>query len=376
MRYYIIAGEASGDLHASNLMKELKMLDCEAEFLFWGGDKMAQQAGIPPVKHFRELAFMGFLEILMNVRKILKNISFCKKDILDYKPDVLILVDYPGFNLRMAKFSHARGIKVFYYIAPTLWAWHESRIKTIKSSVDKLFVILPFEKEYYKKFGYPVDFAGHPLMDALDAEMLNTVPFEEFLKKNHLEDKPIIAILPGSRKQEIVKIMPLMLSVADDFKNYQFLVAGVSSIPEELYKKYIKDKSNVKLLYNQTYEILKQSSGALVKSGTSTLETALLNIPEVVCYKTSAASYILAKQFIKVKYISIVNLIMNRAVVCELIQHELNYSRVKEELEKILFNTQKRNAVLNEYEQLRQLLGGKGASMRLAGLMYKYLKPE
>jgi lipid-A-disaccharide synthase len=374
VKYYIIAGEPSGDLHASNLIHELKKIDSRALFRFWGGDLMAEQAGIPPVKHYRDLAFMGFLEVLLNIVTITKNFSFCKKDIILYQPDVLILVDYPGFNLRMASFAHRHGIRVYYYIAPTLWAWNESRIKVIRKYVDRMFVILPFEKEYYKRLGYHVDFVGHPLLDAMDKEKATQEDFHRFTERNALPDKPIIAVLPGSRVQEVEKILPVMLSVVNDFPGFHFVVAGISSLPEELYTKFTRNYKNVSLLFDQTYGILKQARAALVKSGTSTLETAILNVPEVVCYSISSATYFIAKRLAKVKYISMVNLIMDFELVKELIQHDLNYKNVKAGLEKITLDQGSRDEMLKGFGELRKRLGGNGASERLARMIFDYLQ--
>ncbi len=365
MNYYIIAGEASGDLHASNLMRELKKLDSEAYFRCWGGDLMEQQ-GAKLVKHYRDLAFMGFTEVLMNIRTIFKNIAFCKKDILENKPDVLILVDYPGFNLRIAEFAKANSIKVFYYISPQIWAWKQSRVHKIKKIVDKMFVILPFEKDFYKKFNIDVDFVGHPLLDAI----------ENFkLEKNQLQinsNKPIIAILPGSRKQEISTMLPLMLSVKKYYPNYNFVIAGAPSQTQEYYSEFNID-SETSILFGQTYQLLKQATAALVTSGTATLETALFSVPEVVCYKGGKISYLIARQLIKVKYISLVNLIMDNEIVKELIQDELNEQNLKTELDKLLAeNTRKK--MLADYDILKLKLGGNGASKKAAELMIDYLK--
>lgn len=365
MNYYIIAGEASGDLHASNLMRELKKLDSGANFRCWGGDLMEQQ-GAKLVKHYRDLAFMGFTEVLMNIRTIFKNIAFCKKDILENKPDVLILVDYPGFNLRIAEFAKANSIKVFYYISPQIWAWKQSRVHKIKKIVDKMFVILPFEKDFYKKFNIDVDFVGHPLLDAI----------ENFkLEKNQLQinsNKPIIAILPGSRKQEISTMLPLMLSVKKYYPNYQFVIAGAPSQTQEYYSEFNID-SETSILFGQTYQLLKQATAALVTSGTATLETALFSVPEVVCYKGGKISYLIARQLIKVKYISLVNLIMDNEIVKELIQDELNEQNLKTELDKLLADST-RNKMLADYEILKLKLGGNGASKKAAELMIDYLK--
>ncbi len=364
MKYYIIAGEASGDLHASNLIKELKVLDTNAQFRCWGGDLMTAQ-GADLVKHYRDLAFMGFTEVLMNLPTILNNIKFCKKDILEHKPDVLILVDYPGFNLRIAEYAKTIGIKVFYYISPQIWAWKQSRVHKIKKVVDKMFVILPFEKEFYQRFNYNVDFVGHPLLDAV----------ENYAgQSNHLSvqtNKPIIALLPGSRKQEITSMLPIMLSMVKHYKNYQFVIAAAPSQKKEFYQTFIGDL-DVQLVFGETYQLLQKSEAALVTSGTATLETALFGIPEVVCYKGGAISYAIAKQLVKVKYISLVNLIMDEEIVKELIQNELNENNLKIELDKLL-NTQSRIKMLAQYTKLKMKLGGSGASGKTAELMISYL---
>ncbi|MES2590803.1 MAG: lipid-A-disaccharide synthase [Bacteroidota bacterium] len=365
MKYYIIAGEASGDLHASNLMKELKILDTSAQFRCWGGDLMKEQ-GAELVKHYRELAFMGFTEVLMNIRTIFRNIDFCKKDILQNKPDVLILVDYPGFNLRIAEFAKAAGIKVFYYISPQIWAWKQSRVHKIKRVVDKMFVILPFEKEFYQRFNCKVDFVGHPLLDAV----ANYAGQSSTLSVN--TNKPIIALLPGSRKQEIAAMLPLMLSMQKQYSNYQFVIAGAPSQSPEYYGEFIGDK-DVKIVFNQTYQLLQKAHVALVTSGTATLETALFGVPEVVCYKGGAVSYAIAKQLVKVKYISLVNLIMDKEIVKELIQNELNGINLKTELDKLL-NPETRNKIIMDYAELKAKLGGSGASKKTAGLMIDYLR--
>lgn len=372
MKYYIIAGEASGDLHGSNLMRELKLLDDKANFRCWGGDLMKAQ-GAELVKHYRDLAFMGFTEVLMNIRTIFKNIELCKKDILQHKPDVLILVDYPGFNLRIAEFAKQQGLKVYYYISPQIWAWKQSRVHKIKRVVDKMFVILPFEKEFYKKFDYDVDFVGHPLLDAIEQESNNKESFSSFATNNQLSDKPIVAILPGSRKQEISTMLPVMLNIKNDFKNYQFVIAGAPSITKEFYQEFISN-SDVKILYGKTYELLQQASAALVTSGTATLETALFQVPEVVCYKGGAISYQIAKQLVKVKYISLVNLIMDKEVVKELIQNDFNEKQLEQELRKILEDETYKSKIKSEYNQLKQKLGGGGASAKTAKIIFDTLK--
>ena len=364
MKYYIIAGEASGDLHASNLMKALKQKDQNAEFRFWGGDLMQKQGGTL-VKHYRDLAFMGFLEVVQNLGTILNNIKFCKKDILENRPDVLILVDYPGFNLRIAKFAKELGIKVVYYISPQIWAWKEGRVETVKKYVDEMLVILPFEKDFYKKHQVDAHFVGHPLLDAIEG--LQAIDVQKFKKENNLNDKEIIALLPGSRKQEISKMLELMLSVRNDFKDYQFVIAGAPSLDKNFYEQFVD--ADVHFVSNRTYDLLRCSKAALVTSGTATLETALLNIPEVVCYKGSRISYEIGKRLIKnIKYISLVNLIMDQEVVTELIQNELNTKNLVEELNKIL-NTEKRTQVLTDYEVLRTKLGGSGASQNAAEII-------
>ncbi|MET3035221.1 lipid-A-disaccharide synthase [Chryseobacterium sp. NRRL B-14859] len=366
MKYYIIAGEASGDLHGSNLMKALKQKDPDAEFRFWGGDLMKAQGGTL-VKHYRDLAFMGFLEVVMNLRTILNNIKFCKEDIRKNRPDVLILVDYPGFNLRIARFAKELGIKVVYYISPQLWAWKEGRVEIIKKYVDEMMVILPFEEDFYRKHGVHSHFVGHPLLDAIsDLQEINP---ETFKKENGLNEKEIIALLPGSREQEVEKMLEIMLSVRPHFKNYQFVIAGAPSLPKEFYQKYVDD--NVHFVSNRTYDLLRCSKAALVTSGTATLETALLNVPEVVCYRGSQISYAIAKRLVKnINYISLVNLIMDREVVKELIQSDLNTKNLVDELNKIL-SGEKRDQVLNDYYLLREKLGGKGASAHAADVILK-----
>ncbi|WP_163408988.1 lipid-A-disaccharide synthase [Flavobacterium ajazii] len=370
MKYYIIAGEASGDLHGSNLMKALYVEDPNAEIRFWGGDLMQKAGGIL-VKHYRELAFMGFVEVIFNLKTILNNIKFCKKDIAEFQPDVIIFIDYPGFNMRIAKWAKALYYKTHYYISPQIWAWKENRIEAIKRDVDKMFVILPFEKSFYEdKHHFPVDFVGHPLIDAIH----NQPAFDEtiFRKENQLSEKPIVAVLPGSRKQEIIKMLSVMLSVVDDFKDYQFVIAGAPSQDFEFYNQFISN-SNIKFVSNKTYDLLRSSTAALVTSGTATLETALFKVPEVVCYKGSWASYQIAKRIITLKYISLVNLIMDEEVVTELIQNDCNTKRIKEELQKLLAPNY-RQELLKKYEDLEQKLGGEGASKKTARLIVSDLK--
>jgi lipid-A-disaccharide synthase len=370
MKYYIIAGEASGDLHASNLMKELKKLDSEAAFRCWGGDLMAEQ-GADLVRHYRDLAFMGFFEVLAHLNTIAKNIRFCKTDILEYHPDVLILVDYPGFNLRISQFAHEHGIRVFYYISPQLWAWRSSRVKTIKKYVDRMFVILPFEKDFYTRYDYEVDFIGHPLLDVINGD--TTYPGRRtFLERNHLPDKPMIALLPGSRRQEIRLMLEAMLKTVSYFGEYQFVIAGAPSINPDFYTG-ITAGTQVTVITGQTYDLLRHSEAALVTSGTATLETALMGIPQVVCYKGNFLSYLLAKSVIRVKYISLVNLVMDQKIVHELIQEDLTGPNLRNELKKIL-DGRERQEIIQSYAGLREKLGGYGASAKAARLMIQYLK--
>jgi lipid-A-disaccharide synthase len=370
MKYYIIAGEASGDLHGSNLMKALYKEDASAEIRFWGGNLM-QEVGGTLVKHYKELAFMGFAEVVMNLKTILNNLSFCKKDIALFSPDVIIFIDYPGFNMRIAKWAKQKGIKTHYYIAPQIWAWKENRIKAVKRDFDKLFVILPFEKEFFEvKHNFPVDFVGHPLIDAIhNRKVTNEV---EFRKTNNLDKKPIIAVLPGSRKQEILKMLSIMLSVANDFPDYQFVIAGAPSQDFGLYQPFLSNK-NIHFISNKTYDLLSVAKAAIVTSGTATLETALFKVPEVVCYKGSWASYQIAKRIITLKYISLVNLIMDEEVVTELIQDNLNPNNLKCELLKILDESYRQKLIL-KYNTLEQKLGGIGASQKTAKLILKDLK--
>lgn len=370
MKYYIIAGEASGDLHGSNLMKALYKEDTAAEIRFWGGDLM-QSVGGTLVKHYRELAFMGFSEVVMNLNTILNNIKFCKADIEHFKPDVIIFIDYPGFNMRIAQWAKKRGIKTHYYIAPQIWAWKENRIKAVKRDFDKLFVILPFEKEFFEvKHHFPVEFVGHPLIDAIHNRKKTNEA--DFRKENQLEEKPIIALLPGSRKQEISKMLSVMLSIVDDFSEYQFVIAGAPSQEYHFYEQFLTNK-NVKFISNKTYDLLSVAKAALVTSGTATLETALFKVPEVVCYKGSYISYQIAKRIITLKYISLVNLIMDEEVVTELIQDKFNSKNLKKELTKLLDEKHKAQ-LLEKYNQLENKLGGVGASEKTAKFILNELK--
>ena len=371
MRYYIIAGEASGDLHASNLIAEIKKKDPKAEFRGFGGDLMKKE-GLDLVKHYRTMAFMGFVEVAVNLRKVLGNIALCKKDLAAYKPDAIILVDYPGFNFRIADFAHQQGFKVFYYISPQLWAWKRRRVRKIQKSVDKMLVILPFEEEFYKRYGVDVTYVGNPLLDEL--AKFGNGNRSIFLRRNSLgEKREIIALLPGSRKQEVKRTLPVMIKTASHFPDYQFVVAGVSSLDKSLYKD-IMGKSDVFFVENQTYDLLQNSSAALVTSGTATLETALFSIPEVVCYKATDFSYRLAKWMIKVKFISLVNLIMDREVVKELIQGDLNEDNLAKELDQLLHNGKRQRRLLEDYEELKGRMGDAGASEKAAEVIIGALK--
>jgi len=365
MKYYIIAGEASGDLHGSNLIKALKQEDSQAEIRCWGGNLMQKAGGIL-VKHYKDLAFMGFLEVILNIKTILNNIKFCKKDIEKYNPDVLIFVDYPGFNMRIAKWAKQNGFHTHYYISPQIWAWKESRIKDIRSDIDKMYVILPFEKDFYQqKHNFSVEFVGHPLIDAIYNRKI--ISKNDFLKENNLENKPIIALLPGSRKQEISKMLTIMLSITDDFPEFQFVIAGAPSQNYTFYQKFLKNK-NIHFVSDKTYDLLSHSQIALVTSGTATLETALFRVPEVVCYKGNRISYEIAKRIITLNYISLVNLIMDKPVVVELIQSKFNKKNLKAEVQKLL-NNQYRNDLLCQYDLLEKKLGGIGASQKTAKLI-------
>ena len=369
MKYYIIAGEASGDLHGSNLMKAIAKQDANADFRFWGGDLM-QEVGGTLVKHYKERAIMGFIEVILNLRKVLGMISFCKKDIKQYQPDVIIFIDNSGFNLRIAKWAKAEGFRTNYYISPQVWASRASRVESIKRDVDEMFVILPFEKEFYKKYDYDVHFVGHPLLDAIADR--NPVHPKNFKAEFGLDERPIIALLPGSRKQEITKMLSVMLSVVNDFPAYQFVIAGAPSQEQAFYETFTEN-SAVHFVNNRTYDLLSVSYAALVTSGTATLETALYKVPQVVCYKGSAISYQIIKRIITLKYISLVNLIMDTEVVTELIQNDFNTKRLNSELHKILDETT-RIKLFTDYFALEQKLGGKGASENAAKLICEAIK--
>jgi len=367
MKYYIIAGEASGDLHGANLIKALKLKDEQADVRCWGGDLM-EATGATLVKHYKELAFMGFAEVIMNLRTIARNLKFCKLDIKKFNPDVIIFIDYPGFNMRIAEFVKKEGYKTQYYISPQIWAWKEGRIKNIKRDVDEMYVILPFEKDFYEnKHQFPVHFVGHPLIDAIANRP--QVDATDFKKENGLTDQPIIVLLPGSRKQEITKMLSVMLKMADKFADYQFVIAGAPSQPFSFYKPFIK-QDNVAFISNKTYDLMSVSYAAIVTSGTATLEAALFKLPEIVCYKTSWLSYQIGKRLINLKFISLVNLIMDKEVVTELIQEDCNENRLEIELNRIL-NDGTRSQMFEDYYDLEQKLGGMGASEKVASLIIK-----
>ena len=370
MKYYIIAGEASGDLHGSNLIKEIKKLDPTASIKAWGGDLM-QQAGASLVKHYRDLAFMGFLEVIKNLPTILQNIRFCKQDIEAWQPDVLVLVDYPGFNLRIAEWAKKNGFKVVYYIAPQVWAWKENRVKKMKLCIDKMFCILPFEKDYFKnKWNWDVTYVGHPLLRVIES-FKSTTPLST-------DNKKVIALLPGSRKQEIIKMLPIMLSVTPHFPGYTFMVAQAPGQDAPFYNRFLMGYSNVTLIKNSTYDLLTIADAALVTSGTATLETALFKVPEVVCYKTSKFSYQIAKKLVKIKFISLVNLIMDKEIVKEIIQENLTEQQLTNALRNITENEEHRKEVMNNYQSLHALLaaGGEDASAKVAKEIVAFAGPK
>lgn len=371
MTYYLIAGEASGDLHGSNLMKVLQQEDPQAQFRFWGGDLMSEIGG-QPVKHYKETAVMGFWEVLKNLRKLKGFIDFCKRDVEQTKPDALILIDYAGFNLKIAAFAKSIGIPVHFYIAPKVWAWNEKRVEKLRQYVDYLYVIFPFEKPFFEdKHHLPVHYVGNPLQDVI--MHYSPVDIEHFKSQHHLDDKPIITLMPGSRQQEIAHMLPLMSQMADVFTDYQFVIAGAPNKTYDYYKPYIK-ADNIGFVSNQSYDLLSVSHAALVTSGTATLETALFKVPQVVCYHTSSISYWIAKTLVKdLKYISLVNLVLDFPAVTELIQHDFNFERLKKELQSIL-SEGKRTNIFENYLILEDKLGGKGASVQVAKHVVKTLK--
>ena len=367
MRYYIVAGEASGDLHGANLMKALKQLDNQATFRYFGGDLMQAEGG-ELVKHYRDMAFMGFVEVVMNLRTILANLKFCKGDIANYNPDVLILIDFPGFNLKIAQFAHLNGIKVHYYISPKVWAWNQKRVLKIKKVVNHMYCILPFEVDFYQKWGMDVDYVGNPLLDAISAFK----PDASFLENNKLNSKPIIALLPGSRKQEITHLLPTMLSVVQNFPQYQFVIAGAPSFNIGFYQQFFTAGTHVPVIFNNTYNLLKHAQAAVVASGTATLEAALFDVPQVVVYKGNPVSIGIARAVIQIRFISLVNLIMDKLTVKELIQNDYNTETVTAELNMLCNDTIYRAAMLGNYQQLHVKMGEPGASAKTAALITKY----
>ncbi|MDR0296302.1 MAG: lipid-A-disaccharide synthase [Prevotellaceae bacterium] len=371
MKYYIVSGETSGDLHGSKLMKGLKEADPAAEFRFWGGDLMAAEGGTM-VRHYKETAVMGFWEVLMKLRKVIRNIKQCKQDLLAHRPDVLILIDYPGFNFRVAKFAKRHGIKVFYYIAPKVWAWKEKRVHRLRKYVDKLFIIFPFEVDYFRKWGIDAFYAGNPLVDTVDERLARKPSFSEFIQRNQLHDKSIIAILAGSRMMEINYVLPRITPLIQHYPDYQFVVAGAPAIALQQYDKYLQG-TGIALVTVQTYELLALADAAIVASGTATLEAALIGVPQVVCYGGNELSYQIAKRLIKVKYASLVNLIMDAPVLTELLQHDMDLANIRDELSAILPNGPKRQAMLNNYTTLRTMLGEPDAATRIAREMINQL---
>lgn len=374
-KLYIIAGEASGDLHASNLMKQLLQINSDYKFRYWGGDHMQSIQG-EPVKHIKDLAFMGFIEVLMNIRTILKNIKFCKSDIISYQPDAIILVDYPGFNLRIAAWAKKNGIKTYYYISPQVWAWKENRVKQIKKTVDHLFVILPFEKDFYQKHEMEVSFVGHPLVDAIK-QYKETQKGAIDLTVQKIESiQPFIALLPGSRKQEIQRKLPIMLLASKHLSGFQFIIAGAPGLNKQFYEPFLQNFPNVKVVFDATYALLSKAEGAFVTSGTATLETALFRVPQVVCYKGAYISYWIAKRLIKVNYISLVNLILDELAVEEFIQKDCTPSNIAEGLKKVLPNGERNPILLRQYDKLIEILGNGGASKIVALQIHQLLEED
>jgi len=373
MKYYLIAGEASGDLHGSKLMQGLKTSDPEAEFRYFGGDLMAAEGG-SLVKHFRQTAVMGLFKVIFNLRKISRNLRFCKKDIGEYQPDALILIDYSGFNLRIAKFARPAGFRVIYYISPKVWVWDRKRVYTIRDNVDKMYVILPFEVEFYQQYNYAVEYVGNPILDAVEESKAKAVGRKEFCSRNNLDGSPIIALLAGSRKEEIKHCLPEMLAVINQFPGYRFVIAGAPAISPEYYTRFTGN-SDVEILFDQTYDLLKNAEAAVVTSGTATLETALFRVPEVVIYKMGELTYQIGRQFVKPKYFSLVNLILDREVVKELLQYRLR-KKIATELHRILEDETYRMVMLDNYRKLRSRLGEPGAYHRLAESVARYIGNE
>ena len=377
MKYFLVAGEASGDLHGSNLMKELKLADENVEFRFFGGELM-QDVGGELVKHYREMAFMGFVNVVLNLKTISRNMEMCKTSLLEYQPDVVILIDYPGFNLRIAEFAKKNNFRVFYYISPKLWAWKAYRVKKIKAFVDEMFTIFPFETEFYKKYNYPVNYVGNPVLDAIAGFRENALSKDQFLNKNKLDTRPVVALLAGSRVQEIKRTLPLMVKIAAVFPDFQFVVAGVKSVDVELYNKYL-NQSGIKLLFDQTYDILNNAHTALVASGTAALETALFNVPQTVIYRMEGGwpvDFVFRNLIFKNRMagVSLPNIIMKRLIISEFIQMKMPFENVKAEMEKLLFDESYREKIFTDYSRLKDLMGGAGSSKRAALKMAELLK--
>ncbi|HKK58546.1 MAG TPA: lipid-A-disaccharide synthase [Salinivirga sp.] len=377
MKYYIIAGEASGDLHGANLIKGIRANDPEAQVRAWGGDKM-QENGADLVKHYKETAVMGYMSVIKSLGKIRKNLKLCKQDITDYNPDVVIFIDYPGFNLRIAKYAKKNGYRTFYYIAPKIWAWKTYRIKAIKKYVDRLYSILPFEVDFYKSYNYPIEYVGNPLLDAIDAQLNRGELLDDFLKRHDLPHKPIIGLLPGSRRQEIKGLLPMMLRLKPHFPEYQFLISAAPGISEDYYEQFMDDDKNNNLIHNDTYQMVKHADACIVASGTAALETALIGTPQVAVYKVGGGilAHAVGRLVIKVKWATLVNLIMQKEIIKELLQKDFTFSKLKKELKAILPNGEKRANLLNQYQELYTKMGNTGASARAAESMVKRLKED
>ncbi|MDX2189055.1 MAG: lipid-A-disaccharide synthase [Bacteroidota bacterium] len=370
MYYYLIAGERSGDLHGSNLMREIKLLDSEAKFRFWGGDYMKEQGGTL-VRHYSHMNFMGVIDVILNIPKVLLNLKKCQNDLLRNKPDVIILIDFSGFNMRIAKFAHQNNLLVYYYISPKIWAWNRNRAFKIKEYIKRMFVILPFEKDFYKQYDFEVDYVGNPVLDAIRS----FVPNPDFKKQNNLDERPVLAILPGSRKTEVEDMLHFMVSIMPAFRNYQLIIAGVSNLDRNYYE-HFRREGFVSIIYDQTYDLLAHAEVALVTSGTATLETALFKVPQVVCYATNTLTYMIGRPFVKIKYISLPNLIADKEIIPELIQDRFSPINVIEELLKITEDSNNRKRMLNDYEELSQKMGKDEASKKTASLIVKYLKED
>lgn len=372
MKYYIIAGEASGDLHGSRVIREIKKNDANAEFRVWGGDKMAQAANTSLVKHYKDYDHMGLVEVVKHARKILRNIDFCKKDIAQYMPDAIIFIDFPGFNLKIAPTAKQLGIATFFYISPTVWAWKENRVKLIKQCIDHMFVELPFIKNFYEtRHNYKVDFVGHPLLDSVSEFSSQFSSIEEFIQANKLPQKPIIAVMPGSREYEIRENLKTMQMISEEFAEYEFVIAGMSRFSEEFYRKFIT-ANNVSIVFNQTYELLSKATASITVSGTATLEAALFNVPEIVVYQTNPLTFYVGKMLVKLNHLGLPNIIMERGIVPELLQSDVTAKNLRAALKTVL-NKEKRAEIFESYKELRQRLGEEGAAFRVARNIQKYL---